>query len=84
MIIAFELYTIVELIILVPLLTFLIVFAYRIGKTLEIAIVEKYNRKIVNKNKEVIWENIKLSRELYSVQKDLLETQRKLKKELIE
>ena len=82
MIVSFDLYTVFYVIILVPVLTFLCVFAYRIGKSLEIALLEKWNRRIVNENKKVILENIKCSRELISVQKDLRDELRLTKKEL--
>lgn len=82
MIVSFDLYTVFYVIILVPVLTFLCVFAYRIGKSLEIALLEKWNRRIVNENKKVILENIKCSRELISVQKDLRGELRLTKKEL--
>lgn len=82
MIVSFDLYTVFYVIILVPVLTFLCVFAYRIGKSLEIALLEKWNRRIVNENKKVILENIKCSRELISVQEDLRDELRLTKKEL--
>lgn len=82
MIVSFDLYTVFYVIILVPVLTFLCVFAYRIGKLLEIALLEKWNRRIVNENKKVILENIKCSRELISVQEDLRDELRLTKKEL--
>lgn len=74
-IVSFELTTIFYIIILVPILTFLCVFAYRIGKSLEIELLEKWNRRIVRENKKVIMENIKTSNEL-------IDTQIKLRKEL--
>ena len=67
-IVSFELTTILYIIVLTPVLTFLIVFAYRIGKSLEIALLERWNRRIVNKNKKVIMENIKASNELIDIQ----------------
>ena len=42
--VSFELITVVYIIILVPALVFLGVFAYRIGKSLEIALLERWNR----------------------------------------
>lgn len=80
-IISFELYTILEIIVFVPLLFFLIVLAYRGAKSIENYFLEKFNRKLVNENKEVVWENMKLSRELISVQRELLQQQKELKKE---
>ena len=82
MIVSFDLYTVFYVIILVPVLTFLCVFAYRIGKSLEIALLEKWTRRIVNENKKVVLENIKCSRELISVQEDLRDELKLTKKEL--
>lgn len=73
--ISFDLLTICYIVILVPVLTFLIVFAYRIAKSLEIGLLERWNRRIVNKNKEVIMENIRVANEL-------IDTQNQLRKEL--
>lgn len=80
-IISFELYTIIYIIILIPILTFLIVLAYRCAKSVENYFLEKFNRRLVNENKEVVWENMKLSKELMSVQRELLQQQKELKKE---
>ena len=82
MIVSFDLYTVFYVIILVPVLTFLCVFAYRIGKSLEIALLEKWNRRIVNKNKKVILENIKCSNELINIQEELRRELKLTKKEL--
>jgi len=69
--ISFELMTILYIIILVPVLVFLIVFAYRIGKTLEIGLLLRWNRRMVNENKKVILDNIKTVNELNNVQREL-------------
>jgi hypothetical protein len=69
--ISFELMTILYIVILVPVLVFLIVFAYRIAKSLEIGLLERWNRRIVNENKKVILENIKTANELIDVQREL-------------
>lgn len=82
--VSFELITIAYIIILVPSLIFLGVFAYRIGKSLEIALLERWNRRIVKKNKQVILENIEVANELRSVQQELLQQQLELKKEYSE
>lgn len=77
--ISFELMTILYIIILVPVLVFLIVFAYRIAKSLEIGLLERWNRRMVNENKKVILENIKSANELIDVQREL---RKELEKEL--
>ena len=79
--ISFELTTIFYIIILVPTLIFLGVFAYRIGKSLEIALLERWNRRIVKRNRQVILDNIEVANELRTVQKELLQQQLELKKE---
>ena len=71
--ISFELMTILYIIILVPVLVFLIVFAYHIAKSLEIGLLERWNRRIVNENRKVILENIKTANELIDVQRELRE-----------
>ena len=73
--VSFELWTILYILILVPLCTFLIVFAYRIANSLAIGLLERWNRRIVNQNKKVIMENIRVSNEL-------IDTQIQLRKEL--
>lgn len=73
--VSFELWTILYILILVPSCVFLIVFAYRIAKSLEIGLLERWNRRIVNQNKKVIMENIRVSNEL-------IDTQIQLRKEL--
>lgn len=82
--VSFELWTILYILILVPSCTFLIVFAYRIAKSLEIELLERWNRRIVNQNKKVIMENIKVSNELIDTQiqlrKELEMTKKDLKK----
>ena len=80
--ISFELMTILYIIILVPVLVFLIVFAYRIAKNLEIELLERWNRRIVNENKKVILENIKTANELNDVQRELRRELELTKKEL--
>ena len=82
--ISFELMTILYIIILVPVLVFLIVFAYRIAKNLEIELLERWNRRIVNENKKVILENIKTANELNDVQRELRRELELTKKELEE
>ena len=80
--ISFELMTILYIIILVPVLVFLIVFAYRIAKNLEIGLLERWNRRIVNENKKVILENIKSANELIDVQMELRRELELTKKEV--
>lgn len=80
--ISFELMTILYIIILVPVLVFLIIFAYRIAKNLEIGLLERWNRRIVNENKKVILENIKSANELIDVQMELRRELELTKKEL--
>lgn len=82
--ISFELMTILYIIILVPVFVFLIVFAYRIAKSLEIRLLERWNRRIVNENKKVILENIKSANELIDVQRELRRELELTKKELSE
>ena len=82
--ISFELMTILYIIILVPVLVFLIIFAYRIAKNLEIGLLERWNRRIVNENKKVILENIKSANELIDVQMELRRELELTKKELEE
>ena len=82
--ISFELMTILYIIILVPVLVFLIVFAYRIAKSLEIGLLERWNRRIVNENKKVILENIKSANELIDVQRELRRELELTKKEYFE
>ena len=82
--ISFELMTILYIIILVPVLVFLIIFAYRIAKILEIGLLERWNRRIVNENKKVILENIKSANELIDVQMELRRELELTKKELEE
>lgn len=82
--ISFELMTILYIIILVPLLVFLIVFAYRIAKSLEIGLLERWNRRIVKENKKVILDNIKTANELNNVQRELRKEFELTKKELQE
>ena len=82
--ISFELMTILYIIILVPVLVFLIVFAYRIAKSLEIGLLERWNRRIVNENKKVILENIKSANELIDVQSELRRELELTKRELKE
>ena len=82
--ISFELMTILYIIILVPVLVFLIIFAYRIAKNLEIGLLERWNRRIVNENKKVILENIKSANELIGVQRELRRELELTKKELQE
>lgn len=80
--ISFELMTILYIIILVPVLVFLIVFAYRIAKSLEIGLLERWNRRIVKENKKVILDNIKTANELNNVQRELRRELELTKKEL--
>lgn len=82
--ISFELMTILYIIILVPVLVFLIIFAYRIAKNLEIGLLERWNRRIVNENKKVILENIKSANELIDVQRELRKELELTKKEYFE
>lgn len=82
--ISFELMTILYIIILVPVLVFLIVFAYRIAKSLEIGLLLRWNRRMVNENKKVILENIKSANELNDVQRELRRELKLTKKELSE
>ena len=82
--ISFELMTILYIIILVPLLVFLSVFAYRIAKSLEIGLLERWNRRIVRENKKVILENIHTANELNNVQRELRRELELTKKELQE
>ena len=82
--ISFELMTILYIIILVPVLVFLIVFAYRIAKSLEIGLLERWNRRIVKENKKVILDNIKTVNELNDVQRELRRELELTKKELFE
>lgn len=82
--ISFELMTILYIIILVPVLVFLIVFAYRIAKSLEIELLERWNRRIVKENKKVILDNIKTVNELNDVQRELRRELELTKKELQE
>lgn len=82
--ISFELMTILYIIILVPVLVFLIVFAYRIAKSLEIGLLERWNRRIVKENKKVILDNIKTVNELNNVQRELRRELELTKKELFE
>ena len=70
-IVAFELITVVYILVLVPVLVFLIVLAYRFAEKLWEAISEKSNRAIVNRNRQVIMDNIRASRELINVQEEL-------------
>lgn len=79
--VSFELITIAYIIVLVPTLIFLGVFAYRIAKSLEIGLLERWNRRVVKRNKQVILDNIKVAGELRRVQADLLQQQLQLKKE---
>ena len=80
--VSFELWTILYILILVPSCTFLIVFAYRIAKSLEIGLLERWNRRIVNQNKKVIMENIRVSNELIDTQIQLRKELEMTKKEL--
>ena len=80
--ISFDLLTICYIVILVPVLTFLIVFAYRIAKSLEIGLLERWNRRIVKRNKRVIMDNIKASNELIDIQIQLRKELELTKKEL--
>ena len=80
--ISFELMTILYIIILVPVLVFLIVFAYRIAKSLEIGLLERWNRRIVRENKKVILENIHTANELNNIQRELRKEFELTKKEL--
>ena len=82
--VSFELWTILYILILVPLCTFLIVFAYRIAKSLEIGLLERWNRRIVNQNKKVIMDNIRVSNELIDTQIQLRKELEMTKKELQE
>lgn len=82
--ISFELMTILYIIILVPVLVFLIVFAYHIAKNLKIELLERWNRRIVSENKKVILDNIKTVNELNDVQKELRKELELTKKELKE
>ena len=82
--ISFDLLTICYIVILVPVLTFLIVFAYRIAKSLEIGLLERWNRRIVNQNKKVVMENIRVSNELIDTQIQLRKELELTKKELQE
>lgn len=82
--ISFELMTILYIIILVPVLVFLIVFAYRIAKSLEIGLVARWNRRIVNENKKVVLENIKSANELIDLQRELRRELELTKKEYLE
>ena len=74
-IISFELYTIIYTVILIPVLTFLIVLAYKTAKCVENWILIKFNRRMVNENQKIIMKNIKVGNEL-------IKTQRKIRREL--
>ena len=74
-IISFELYTIIYIILLIPIMTFLIVLAYRTAKCVENWILIKFNRRMVNENQKIIMKNIKVGNEL-------IKTQRKIRREL--
>lgn len=80
--VSFELWTILYILILVPSCTFLIVFAYRIAKSLEIGLLERWNRRIVKRNKKVIMENIRVSNELINTQIQLRKELELTKKDL--
>lgn len=74
-IVSFELYTIIYTVILIPVLIFLIVLAYRTVKCVENWILIKFNRRLVNENQKIVMKNIKVG-------KELIETQRKIRREL--
>ena len=81
-IISFELYTIIYIIILIPVLTFLIVLAYRTAKCVENWVLVKFNRRMVNENQKIIMENIKAGNELTKTQIKLRDELELTKKEL--
>lgn len=82
--ISFELITILQLIVFIPFVIFISVFAYRIAKCLEIGLLERWNRRIVNENKKAILDNIKTANELNDVQRELRKELELTKKELLE
>lgn len=82
--ISFELITILQLIVFIPFVIFISVFAYRIAKSLEIGLLERWNRRIVNENKKVILENIKSANELNDVQRELRRELELTKKEWLD
>ena len=82
--ISFELITILQLIVFIPFVIFISVFAYRIAKSLEIGLLERWNRRIVSENKKVILDNIKSDNELNDVQRELRKELELTKKEWLE
>ena len=81
-IISFELYTIIYIIILIPILTFLMVLAYRTAKCVENWVLVKFNRRLVNENQKIIMENVKAGNELTKIQIKLRDELELTKKEL--
>lgn len=83
-VISFELYTILYIILLIPVLTFLIVLAYRTAKCVENWVLVKFNRRMVNENQKIIMENMKSGNELIKTQIKLRDELELTKKELEE
>lgn len=80
--VSFELYTIIYVIILIPVLTFLIILAYRAAKCVENWVLVKFNRRLVNENQKIIMENVKAGNELTKIQIKLRDELELTKKEL--
>ena len=72
MIISFDLNTIIYIIIIIPIATYLIRIAYWLAESTLDYLRLKKNRKLVNENQKILWENIKTANELINVQKELM------------
>lgn len=80
--VSFELYTIIYVIILIPVLTFLIILAYRAAKCVENWVLVKFNRRLVNENQKIIMKNVEAGNELIKIQIKLRDELELTKKEL--
>ena len=70
-IVSFELYTLLQIIILVPVLFYLLKLAYWLSDITIDQLRFSRNKRLVNANKKLIWENMESANELIKVQREL-------------
>lgn len=72
-IVSFELYTLLQIIILVPVLFYLLKLAYWLADITIDQLRFSRNKRLVNANKKIIRENMESANELIKVQRELRE-----------
>ena len=83
-IVSFELYTLLQIIILVPVLFYLLKLAYWLADITIDQLRFSRNKRLVNANKKIIRENMESANELIKVQRELRDEFEKSKEEIKE